>query len=116
MAQNGYIRLADFGFVKKVYKWDRTYTFCGTPEYMAPEIILSKGYCQAADWYALGIVLYELMYGRTPFMASSPNDIFKLCLDTKIKFPKDFDTEAKHLIKKLTHKDLSKRYGNVKGS
>ena len=72
MQESGYLKLADFGFIKKLYKWERTYTFCGTPEYMAPEIIANKGYSQAVDWYALGVFLYELMVGRPPFMANDP--------------------------------------------
>ena len=87
IAESGYIKLADFGFVKKLYSWDRTYTFCGTPEYMAPEIVLNKGYCQSADWYALGIMIYELLYGRTPFLADTPDQIFKKIVQENIIFP-----------------------------
>ena len=64
----GYLKLADFGFIKQLRGSERTFTFCGTPEYMAPEILLNKGYYQPVDWYALGIMLFELLYGRPPFM------------------------------------------------
>jgi serine/threonine protein kinase len=80
LAANGYIKLADFGFVKKLPKWERTMTFCGTPEYMAPEIVQNKGYGHAVDWYAVGIFLYELLYGRPPFMAHDPYQIFEMIL------------------------------------
>ena len=76
VGKNGFIKMADFGFVKKLKPWERTYTFCGTPEYMAPEIINSTGYTFAVDWYALGIMLYEILYGRPPFMANDPYVIF----------------------------------------
>lgn len=83
---------------------------------MAPEIILNKGYCHSVDWWALGIMLYELMYGRTPFVDNDPYKIMKKIVHDKILFPKDFDHEAKNLIRKLTSHDLSKRYGSVKGT
>ena len=73
MDNNGYIKLADFGFVKQVSEfWPRTYTFCGTYEYLAPELIRTRwgslfGYGFSVDWYALGIMMYELLVGHTPF-------------------------------------------------
>lgn len=116
LTQTGYIQLADFGFVKRLYNWQRTYTLCGTAEYMAPEIILNKGYCHSVDWYALGIMLYEMMYGRTPFLADNNLKIMQKACNESIKFPQNFDPEAKNLIKKLTNKDLTKRYGFTKGT
>jgi len=113
--KNGYLKLADFGFIKKLAPWERTSTFCGTPEYIAPEIILNKGYSQPVDWYALGIFLYELLYGRPPFMANDPYEIFQMVLKEKIKFTRDFDKHGKSLVKKLCDHDLSKRLGNLRG-
>ena len=116
MSSDGYLKLADFGFIKRVLKHQRTYTVCGTPEYIAPEILLNKGYAQAVDWYALGIFIYELLVGRPPFMAEDSYEIFQMTINNKIKFPREFDSAAKSLIKKLTKHDLSERYGNlVKG-
>ena len=74
--KDGTLKLGDFGFIKKLNPGDRAYTFCGTPEYMAPEIIQNKGYSQAVDWYALGIMIYELVYGRPPFVGDSPMETF----------------------------------------
>lgn len=81
---DGYLKLADFGFIKRLKKSEKTYTFCGTPEYIAPEIIQNVGYSHSVDWYALGIMIYELIYGRPPFMAHDPYQIFNMVLTQKI--------------------------------
>jgi serine/threonine protein kinase len=85
--QNGFIKLADFGFIKKIRPWERTYTMCGTPEYMAPEVILGLGHGRAADWYTLGILLFELTVGKPPFYDSDPYEIFKQVLRVPIAYP-----------------------------
>jgi serine/threonine protein kinase len=110
---NGYIKLTDFGFCKKLKPWDRTYTLCGTPEYMAPEVILNVGHGRAADYYTLGILIYELTVGKPPFMDHDTYNVFKMILREKIPFPSGFPSDAKSLIKHLTDHDLSKRFGNL---
>jgi len=110
---NGFIKLTDFGFVKRLKAWDRTYTLCGTPEYIPPEIILNVGHGRAADWYTLGIFMYELIVGRPPFMHNDTYEVFKMTLKEKIPFPNGFPSDAKSLVRHLTHHDLSKRYGNL---
>lgn len=112
--KSGYLKLSDFGFIKQLKPGERTYTLCGTPEYLAPEIILNKGHGRPVDWYTLGIFIYEMMAGRCPFMNEDPYEIFKMIITQKIKFPVNFDSSAKSLIRKLTDHDLSKRYGNLK--
>ena len=113
LMNNGYVKLTDFGFVKKIKPWDRTYTLCGTPEYMAPEIITNSGHGRAADWYTLGIFIYELFMGLPPFMHNDTYEIFKMTLRQKIPFPAGFSSDAKSLIRHLTDHDLSKRFGNL---
>ena len=105
--------MTDFGFIKKIKPWDRTYTLCGTPEYMAPEIILNVGHGRAADWYTLGILMYELTVGRPPFMHNDTYEIFKMTLREQIPFPTGFPSDLKSIIKHVTAHDLSKRYGNL---
>ena len=67
MASNGYIKLTDFGFIKNVPSNKRTFTICGTPEYLAPEVLQQKGHNKAVDYYTLGVLIYELTVGRPPF-------------------------------------------------
>lgn len=75
---------------------------------------MNKGHGKAVDWYTLGIFIYEMMTGRCPFVHEDPYEIFKLIISEKIRFPRGFDPAAKSIIRHLTDKDLSKRYGNLK--
>jgi protein kinase X len=108
------LKLSDFGFIKYLKPGERTYTLCGTPEYLAPEILMNKGHGKAVDWYCLGIFIYEMMVGRCPFMHEDPYEIFKMILTENIRFPRIFDEAAKSIIRHLTDHDLSKRYGNLR--
>lgn len=108
---DGYLKLTDFGFAKLVT--NRTYTLCGTPEYVAPEIIRCKGHGIEVDWWALGVLIYEMLVGIDPFNANTPMETFKRILTTDVVFPSKFYKDAKSLIKHLLEKDISKRYGNL---
>ena len=112
--REGNCKVTDFGFAKEVDY--RTWTLCGTPEYLAPEIILSKGHGKAVDWWALGILMYEMLAGYPPFYDEDPLGIYQKILEGKIKFPWHFDRHSKDLIKKLLTADLTKRLGNLKES
>ena len=110
--KSGFLKLTDFGFAKIVE--GRTYTLCGTPEYLAPEIILNKGHGKPVDWWTCGILLYEMIAGIDPFSDDDPMMVYQKILKGKIKFPSGFDSNAKSLIKHLLDSDLTKRYGNLK--
>lgn len=109
----GYLKLTDFGFAKIIE--GRTYTLCGTPEYLAPEILLQKGHGKPVDWWCLGILIYEMLVGIDPFSDEEPMAVYQNILKGKLKFPSTFDSDAKSLVKHLLVADLGKRYGNLKG-
>eukprot|EP00434_Breviolum_minutum_P029095 symbB.v1.2.025734.t2/scaffold2517.1/size77087/3 len=109
---DGYVKLTDFGFAKVIEH--RTYTLCGTPEYIAPEVLLNKGHGKPVDWWTLGILVYEMIVGYPPFVDEDPMGIYQKILAGKITFPKIFHKEAKSLVKKLLTPDLGKRFGNLK--
>jgi serine/threonine protein kinase len=110
---HGYLKLIDFGFAKQCT--EKTYTLCGTPEYLAPEILLNQGHNKGVDYWTLGILLYEMLCGEPPFVADDPLAIYRLILDCKISFPDHIERGAKSLIRKLLQPDLTKRYGCLRG-
>ena len=77
---DGYVKLCDFGFAKKIGHGKKTWTFCGTPEYVAPEIILNKGHDLSADYWSLGILMFELLTGAPPFSGADPMQTYNLIL------------------------------------
>uniref|UniRef100_A0A3B4ZXK6 cGMP-dependent protein kinase n=1 Tax=Stegastes partitus TaxID=144197 RepID=A0A3B4ZXK6_9TELE len=112
----GYAKLVDFGFAKKVGLGKKTWTFCGTPEYVAPEIILNKGHDSSADCWSLGILVFELLSGSPPFSGSDPMMTYNIILRgiDMIEFPKKITKSAANLIKRLCRDNPSERLGNQK--
>ena len=107
--KDGHLRLVDFGMAKRIRDGEKTYTMCGTPDYMAPEIILAVGHNEAADWWTLGILLYEILTGRPPFMDKTPTGLYEKILNSSISFGKIGDFETQNLLKRLLEKNPADR-------
>ncbi|QPH01272.1 cAMP-dependent protein kinase catalytic subunit [Epichloe festucae Fl1] len=112
--RHGHLKITDFGFAKRVP--DKTWTLCGTPDYLAPEVVSNKGYNKSVDWWSLGILIYEMLCGYTPFWDSgSPMRIYENILKGKIKYPAYINADAQNLLERLITADLTKRLGNLYG-
>jgi len=114
---SGYVKLVDFGFAKKLPVGRKTWTFCGTPEYVAPEVILNKGHDISADYWSLGVLMFELLTGTPPFTGTDPMKTYNIILKgiDAIDFPRQITARAKELIKKLCRDNSAERLGYQKG-
>ena len=117
---DGHLKLVDFGFAKQIDDRE-TYTLCGTPEYLAPEVIKNSGHGRAVDWWALGILIYEFLIGQPPFWDSNPMRIYEQIVAGNIRFPDprrhnlEISEPAKDIITQLCRVDPTERLGYVVG-
>ena len=111
--KDGYCIMVDFGFAKIVV--DKTYTLCGTPEYLAPEIIMSKGHDKAVDYWSFGVLIYEMLVGQSPFYMYGTDQVslFKRIVMVKYSCPSKVTDDAKDVIKKLLTRRQASRIGNL---
>ncbi|XP_056466006.1 cGMP-dependent protein kinase 2-like [Gadus chalcogrammus] len=112
----GYVKMADFGFAKRIGLGKKTWTFCGTPEYVAPEVVMNKGHDFGADCWSLGILIFELLTGNPPFSGTDPIKIYTMVLHgiEKVDFPKRIGKRPDDLIRRLCRLNPVERLGNKK--
>ncbi|GFP86633.1 serine/threonine-protein kinase atpk2/atpk19 [Phtheirospermum japonicum] len=107
----GHAMLTDFGLAKEFEEETRSNSMCGTLEYMAPEIIQGKGHDKAADWWSVGILLYEMLTGKPPFVGGNRQKIQQKILKDKVRLPTFLSSDAHSLIKGLLQKEANRRLG-----
>uniref|UniRef100_A0AAX7V0Z6 Ribosomal protein S6 kinase beta-2 n=1 Tax=Astatotilapia calliptera TaxID=8154 RepID=A0AAX7V0Z6_ASTCA len=111
----GHIKLTDFGLCKEsIHDGSVTHTFCGTIEYMAPEILTRSGHNRAVDWWSLGALMYDMMTGSPPFTAENRKKTIDKILKCKLNLPPYLTIDARDLVKKLLKKNPAQRLGSSK--
>ncbi|KAG7662872.1 TPK2 [[Candida] subhashii] len=109
--RNGHIKITDFGFAKEVSTV--TWTLCGTPDYIAPEVIQTKPYNKSVDWWSMGVLIFEMLAGYTPFYDTTPMKTYEKILSGKIHYPSFMSPDVIDLLSKLITSDLTRRLGNL---
>ncbi|KAG0767672.1 hypothetical protein G6F57_008129 [Rhizopus arrhizus] len=109
---DGHIKVADYGLCKENMWYESTTgTFCGTPEFMAPEILLEQKYGRAVDWWAFGVLVYEMLLGQSPFRGEDEDEIFDAILEDEILYPVNMSRDSVSICQRLLTRDPKKRLG-----
>ncbi|KAJ7998979.1 hypothetical protein DPEC_G00210610 [Dallia pectoralis] len=112
--KDGHIKIADFGMCKEnVFLDNRATTFCGTPDYIAPEILLGQKYTFSVDWWSFGVLLYEMLIGQSPFQGDDEDELFESIRMDVPHYPRWITKEAKDLLEKLFEREPTRRIGVV---
>jgi len=109
---DGHVCITDFGLSKEVKPNEGTHTFCGTPEYLAPEVLKGLGHGTAVDWWSLGTLIYEMLTGLPPFYSQNINIMYQKILNGELRFPSYVSAEAKSLLEGLLTREVDKRLGS----
>ncbi|KAG7302454.1 hypothetical protein JYU34_012360 [Plutella xylostella] len=110
---DGYVKIADFGLCKEGMGWgDRTGTFCGTPEFLAPEVLTETSYTRAVDWWGLGVLVFEMLVGESPFPGEDEGEVFDSIVNDEVRYPRALSLEAIALMRRLLRKNPERRLGS----
>ncbi|KAI6191453.1 Kinase domain protein [Aphelenchoides bicaudatus] len=110
--REGYVKLADFGLCKEgMGPLEKTSTFCGTPEFLAPEVLSDNSYTRAIDWWGLGVLIYEMLIGEPPFSGEDEEAIFDSIVNDDVRYPRSVSSEATNIMRRLMRKNPEKRIG-----
>ncbi|XP_060098127.1 ribosomal protein S6 kinase alpha-2 isoform X2 [Heteronotia binoei] len=110
--EDGHIKITDFGLSKEAIDHDkRAYSFCGTIEYMAPEVVNRRGHTQSADWWSFGVLMFEMLTGSLPFQGKDRKETMALILKAKLGMPQFLSIEAQSLLRALFKRNPSNRLG-----
>uniref|UniRef100_A0A3P8YXP1 protein kinase C n=1 Tax=Esox lucius TaxID=8010 RepID=A0A3P8YXP1_ESOLU len=108
----GYVRIADFGLCKEGMGYqDRTSTFCGTPEFLAPEVLTETSYTRAIDWWGLGVLIFEMLVGESPFPGDDEEEVFDSIVNDEVRYPRFLSTEAISIMRRLLRRNPERRLG-----
>ncbi|PVU99333.1 hypothetical protein BB559_000808 [Furculomyces boomerangus] len=112
LGADGHIKIADYGLCKENMGYGATtHTFCGTPEFMAPEIVLEQRYGKAVDWWAFGVLIYEMLLGQSPFRGEDEDEIFDSILEDEVLYPVNMSRDSVSICQALLERDPTKRLG-----
>ncbi|XP_052022671.1 serine/threonine-protein kinase N1 isoform X3 [Apodemus sylvaticus] len=110
----GYVKIADFGLCKEGMGYgDRTSTFCGTPEFLAPEVLTDTSYTRAVDWWGLGVLLYEMLVGESPFPGDDEEEVFDSIVNDEVRYPRFLSAEAIGIMRRLLRRNPERRLGST---
>ncbi|KAG2233150.1 hypothetical protein INT48_001643 [Thamnidium elegans] len=113
LSLDGHIKMADYGLCKENMGYGKTTgTFCGTPEFMAPEILREQNYGRAVDWWAYGVLIYEMLLGQSPFRGEDEDEIFDAILEDDILYPINMSSDSISICQQLLQRDPSQRLGS----
>ncbi|XP_034045662.1 serine/threonine-protein kinase N1b isoform X1 [Thalassophryne amazonica] len=109
----GFVKIADFGLCKEGMGYgDRTSTFCGTPEFLAPEVLTDTSYTRAVDWWGLGVLIYEMLVGESPFPGDDEEEVFDSIVNDEVRYPRFLSTEAIGIMRRLLRRNPDRRLGS----